>query len=348
MPVLARSARWADVGRLEVDERPVADPGSDQVQIKVESAGVCGSDLHFFRGDFPAEMGLTPGHEFAGIVTAAGSNVRHVAEGDRVGIEPLLRCGLCPFCASGDYHVCADRGLVGENADGGFADYALVPAETVFPVPTGLGAEVAALAEPLACSVHGFDKVHLRGRETVFIVGAGTIGLTAVLAARASGANPIVLARHPHQRDAALRLGAAEVIGEDDAGQERMRELRRSGAIDVAVETVGGKGDTLRQAQLLIRPKGRLLVLGVFSSPTTEIHALHLALKEIEIVGSMTYARSDGKADYQRALEIVAENADPARSLITHRFDLPEINDAFATALDKSSRSIKVHVRPKP
>lgn len=321
-------------------------PGDHEVQIQVGSAGICGSDLHFFHRDFPPQAGLTPGHEFGGVISAVGKSVSHLKEGDLVGVEPLLRCGVCPFCISGDYHVCGERGLVGENINGAMSQFTTVPAQTVFRAPSGLDAETIALAEPLACSVHGFSKLQLRGHETVFIVGAGTIGLTTILAARANGAHTIILARHPHQQEAARRLGADEVIGEDEAGQMRMRELRHAGMIDVAVETVGGKGETLVQAQMMVRPKGRVLVLGVFSARNVAINPLHLAIKEVEIIGSMTYARSQGYADYQIALDIVADHVEPVRSLITHRFALPDVNDAFATAADKSSRSIKVQLQP--
>ncbi len=346
MPATTKAARWDDDRAIEIADKPLAPPGPGEVQLAVGSAGICGSDLHFYRGEFRARPGITPGHEFAGTVAATGSGVKHVREGDLVGIEPLLRCGLCPFCVSGDYHVCGERGLVGEGADGGMSEFATVPAETVFKAPMGLDAEAAALAEPLACSVHGFDKVKLRGHETVLIVGAGTIGLTAVLAARACGAKAIVVARHPHQQEAARRLGAVEVIGDDDAGNARIDELARLQAVDVAVETVGGSGDTLLTAQRAVRPKGRIVLLGVFTSGAATINPLHFAVREVELIGSMTYAASNGRADYAIALDVVADYADLARSIITHRFDLDHTQQAFETAADKSTRSIKVHIQP--
>ena len=343
---MVKAARWTESGALAVQEKEAVSPSQGEVQIAIGSVGICGSDLHFYRGEFSPRAGVTPGHELAGTVTAVGGGVRHLKEGDLVGVEPLLRCGICPFCASGDYHVCDDRGLVGERVDGGMSELATIPANTAYKAPSGVDAELGALAEPLACSVHGFNKADLRGHETVFIVGAGSIGLTAILAARANGAHVIVLARHPHQQAAALRLGADEVVGDDEAGQERMKELARDQTVDVAVETVGGSGDTLRTAQLVLRPKGRLVVLGVFTEPEVTINALHLALREIEIVGSMTYAASEGRADYQVALDVMADYADAARTLVTHRYGLDAVNDAFATALDKSTQSIKVHLNP--
>ena len=155
-----------------------------------------------------------------------------------------------------------------------------------------------------------------------------------------------MLARHPHQQEAARRLGADEVIADDEAGVTRMKELKKLQAIDVAVETVGGQGETLLQAQRMVRPKGRVLLLGVFTVPTVSINALHLALREVEMIGSMTYASRDGRADYQIAMEVMADHADAARTLVTHRFGLDDDNTAFETALDKSTQSIKVHLNP--
>ena len=341
-----KAVRWTEQRTLAVGEAEAPDPGPGQVQIAVGSAGICGSDLHFYRGELRARPGIVPGHELAGTVAAVGAGVSHVREGDLVGIEPLLSCGTCAFCMTGNYHVCTERGLVGETWGGGMSELAVVPARTAYQAPAGADAEVIALAEPLACSVHGYLKIGLRARETVLIIGAGTIGLTALMAAKAAGAVTLIIARHPHQQEAARRLGADEVIGDDDAGRARLQELAGQRAIDVSVETVGGHGDTLLQAQLATRPKGRVLLLGVFTVPTVGINPLLLAAREVEIVGSMTYSATDGRADYQTAMEIVADNADAARSLVTQRFDLDHVHDAFGTALDKSSHSIKVHFNP--
>lgn len=346
MARLMKSVRWTEQRKLALAEMEARDPGPGEVQVAVASAGICGSDLHFYRGEFEARPGIVPGHEVAGTVAAAGAGVRHVREGDLVGIEPLLSCGACGFCLTGNYHVCTERGLVGENAGGGMSELMTVPARTAYRAPAGADGEVIALAEPLACSVHGYAKVNLRARETVLIIGAGSIGLTALIAAKASGAHTLITARHPHQQEAARRLGADEVLADDPAGHRRLEELAAQRVVDVAVETVGGRGDTLLQAQLAVRPKGRLLLLGVFTVPTVAIDPLRLAAREVEIVGSMTYSASNGRADYQIAMEIVAEQAAAARSLITQRFPLAAVHDAFGAALDKSSHSIKVHINP--
>lgn len=339
-------ARWSETGGIETIGYAPAAPGPGEIQVRVESCGICGTDLHFWRGEVPTTAGLTPGHEFAGRVAAVGAGVKRVREGDRVGVEPIVRCNACRFCRTGDYHVCADSSLIGVARNGGMSECVNVPAFTAFPVPDALDGELGALAEPLAVAVHGLRKARLSGHDTAVIIGAGSIGLTALLAANAYGAHTIIVARHPHQQAAARALGADEVIGDDDAGRARLKVLRKSRAVDVAVETVGGQGDTLMQAQLLLRPKGRLLLLGVFVPPTVPIAPMHLALNEIELVGAMTYAASDGVADYRIALDILADRTAAARGLITHRFGLESAGEAFATAADKSTGSIKVQVQP--
>lgn len=343
----AKSIHWTTSQGLEMREADVADPGPGEVQIAVHSSGICGSDLHFYRRTWPAMPGLVPGHEFGGIVSALGAGVDHVREGDVVGVEPLLRCGTCRFCTSGAYHMCASGGLIGQRSNGGMSEFATVPGNTVFKAPGGVDGELAALAEPLACSVHGFEKANLRGHETVLILGAGTIGLTAVLAARAWGAKTLIVARHPHQQEAARLLGANEVIGDDEAGQTRLNELQTEGAIDMAVECVGGQADTILQAEHLVRAMGRVVVLGIFSVPTANIDPLYLAIREVQIIGAVTYAAPNGRAEYDMALDMLADHGDAARTLITHRYALEDASDAFATALDKSTRSIKVHFNPK-
>ncbi len=341
-----RAAVWTESRELEVVEKPLPDPGPGEVRVQVGSAGICGSDLHWFRGDFPPIPGLTPGHEIGGTVEAVGSGVDNVREGDVVGIEPSLRCRDCEFCDLGQYQHCAKHRLLGIALDGGLASSVLTDAYTVFAAAPPIDAELAALTEPLACGVHGFEKVGLAAGETVLVIGAGSIGLTALLAARAYDAKVLITARHLHQREAALRLGAAEVIMDDEAGTRRLAELGADQAIDVVAEAVGGHADTIRVAVEVIRPLGRVAVLGVFAIQSAGLNPLLLLGKEVTVVGANTYSAPEGDSDYARALEIVAGFPDETRSLVTHRFALDEVSTAFATALDKGTASIKVQVQP--
>lgn len=342
-----KAVRWTDEGTLQVTEMAILEPSPTEVQVAVQSVGICGSDLHFYRGDFTPKPGIVPGHEFGGVVTAVGKDVTHVQEGDTVGIEPLLSCKTCRYCLTGNFHACPQRALIGEKSNGGMSEIVTFPGSAAYKAPAGVDAELAALAEPLACSVHGFEKANLRSHETVLIIGAGSIGLTALIAAKAGGAHVLVLARHPHQQEAARLMGADEVIGDDEAGSARLEELSQQWAIDTVVETVGGHADTILVAQRALRPLGKLLLLGIFSVPTVQIDAKAGVLKEIEIIGSLCYSAPNGESEYSIALDMLAQYGEQARRVVTHRYDsLDDVNKAFGTSLDKSTKSIKVHINP--
>ena len=153
-----RRAAWNADATLSLIDEPNLVPGDGEVVVRVINEGICGTDLHSYRGHLPPQAGRTPGHEIGGVVSAVGVGVDHVREGDIVGVEPLLRCGSCHLCARGHYNQCqVAGGLIGLHVDGGMAQEVLAPVAAVFPAPTQVDAELAAIAEPLACAVHGFN-----------------------------------------------------------------------------------------------------------------------------------------------------------------------------------------------
>lgn len=327
-------------GKDTIDVRdidtPEAPPG--EVLLRVRACGICGTDLHFYSGSLPANSTITPGHEFAGEIAALGEGVTGFEIGDRVAVEPIRACQACNYCRTGQYHICRKRKLTGTDATGALAEYIAVPAYTLYRLPDSIDFETAALAEPLAVCVHGLHIVDLRAGERVLVLGSGTIGLLTTLAAAASGAEVIATYRHDHQGEAALAAGASRVVRDDNtAGLERQ-------GIDVVVETVGGHGATLQQAMGIVRPGGRVSVLGVFTQ-MVPFNALGLVLKEVAVVGGITYCRPGQHSDFDVALSILGAHGDRARSLITHRFPLAEAAQAFATAADKSTKSLKVQVQ---
>ena len=321
---------------IEVREVDNPEPGPGEVLVRVRGCGICGTDLHFYHGSIPGASSVPPGHEYAGEIAALGEGVSGFETGQRVVIEPVRYCGQCAYCRTGQYQICRKRQLGGATVPGAMAEYVPVPVYGLYPLPEALDFELGALAEPLAVAVHGLHTVDLSIGEKVLVMGSGTIGLMSVLAARAAGAGEIIATyRHDHQGEAALAAGATRVVRDGETGG-----LEREG-IDVIVETVGGAAPTLSQALSIVRPGGRVSVLGVFTQ-ASQINALVLMLKEVRIVGGITYCRPGMRSDFDVALQILATDPERARAIITHRFSLDEASEAFATASDKSSRCLKV------
>lgn len=344
-PMSMRRARATAPGTMEIERvaRPVLAEG--EILVRIRACGICGSDLHFYAGAFPLPL-VCPGHEASGEVVELGPGVRGLTTGDRVAVEPLLRCGHCWACRVGDYQLCEHFRLLGTTDDGGFADYLRTPAYTAFRLPAALAFDVGALAEPMAVTVHGcrLGSVHMGDR--VAILGAGTIGLLTVLAARAAGAaEVIVTARHPHQAAAARSLGADRVVPTDQAGLDELSQFAATHPIDAVIETVGGEARTLGVAMDIVRKGGTIVILGIFTTPPA-LEPLQLAIKEPRIVGSLTYGRAGARADFDVAIDILQRHAEQARGLITHRFDLEAIGTAFATAADKTQGTIKTTIIP--
>ncbi len=325
---------------VEVRDTDVPAPGAGEVLIRVRVCGICGSDLHFYNGAFPAMAGVSPGHEFCGEVAALGEGTSGWAPDDRVVVEPLRSCRECAYCRTGQYQICPKHVLLGTFVPGGLAEYVSVPAYALYPLPESLDFELGALTEPLAVAVHGLHIVGLAMGERVLVMGSGAIGILTVLAARAAGAAEVISTyRHDHQGRAALAAGADVAVKDTEtAGIEKY-------GFDVVVETVGGTADTLSQALGIARPGGRISVLGVFTQ-AVQLNALALMLKEVTMAGGLTYCRPGQRSDFDAALSILQSHSDRARAIITHRFALAEASQAFATAADKSTGAIKVQVNP--
>jgi len=337
-----RSVRCPGPGTLVVEERAEPEPGAGEVVVRVRHCGICGSDLHWFHDQMMIPQ-VCPGHEIAGEVARVGAGVTTLGEGDPVALEGIASCGGCRYCLAGDYQRCPAIGIVGMTIPGGFADYLALPARHCFRVPAGVDFATAALSEPLGVAVHAMRLSGLQIGQRVAVLGAGTIGLMAVVAARAGGAGEIVVtARRPQQKAAALALGADRVVDEADPGG--LLGAAFENPIDLVVETVGGSADTLDTAAAACRPGGTICVLGAFTRAPI-FPALFVLAKELRIIGSFVYSRAGARADYDIVLDLLRRQGKLiAGTLITHRFPLDDIAAAFATASDKTTGSIKVTI----
>jgi threonine dehydrogenase-like Zn-dependent dehydrogenase len=334
---------------IEVVRLPIPEPGAGEVRVAVEACGICGSDLHLLGTGFFAP-GTTPGHECAGRIDALGPGVAGLVTGARIAVEPMRSCGVCDVCRRGLYSICRAAKLHGVHLPGGLAEYVVVPAERVHAVPADLDMQRAALAEPMAVVVHALRRGNLARGDRVLVLGAGTVGLMTLVAARRLGAGEVwITARHPHQIELARALGAARVLREAEAEIAALDAIGRDTPIDLVVESVGGSADTLRAASAAVRPGGTISVVGLFLGGAP-IDPFGLMLKEVTMAWSYCYGLHQSgvrsSSDFSAAIDVIGAARDAIAPLVTHRFALDEIRRAFQTAGDRRGGAIKVSIQP--
>ncbi len=325
-------AHWTENGIEVVDTepRPLKD---DWVRLKVAVCGICGSDLHAYRGHETATLGMVPGHEMVGTVEDGGKGLSD----SLYAVEPILFCGQCDFCANGQRQLCREHGLLGYVSPGGFAEYVNLPRYTLHPVDPSISPLTASIVEPLACGYRGVQLGRLELDSRVLVQGAGTIGLVTALLARDRAHEVAITTRYPHQVEAAKKLRLLP-LGEND-----WEDWAADREPDVVIETVGGAADTINEAIKACRRGGRVVVVGIFTEPSS-IDSLALVVKEVDIIGSSMYGRGVRGSEFGGTVELLTRYGGEFDGMLTHQFPLDSIKDAFACANDKSSQSIKVTV----
>lgn len=291
-------------------------PGPHEVVVRVAACGVCGTDLHTLAGENPiVRFPLTPGHEFAGTVMEVGDEVTTLEVGDEVAVDPSRSCGECRFCLSGRANLCPDKGGYGARYAGGFAEQAVVLASSCERLPSGVPLELGVLAEPLACVVHGLDRLGPVSGDRAVVFGAGPIGLLSATLLHGAGADVTVVERDPDRADRGQTLVGVPTLT-DAASIERE-------SADVVVDATGSAPAITDGIELLARG-GRLLLMGVASPEARVPLSPHEVFRrELSIIGSLAI-----QGTFARAVAML-----PSLQLdgwITHRFPL----DAYTDAID--------------
>lgn len=312
---------------LRVEEIPTPKAGPGQVLIRVHACGICGTDVHIYEGDEGAAKspaGTVLGHEFAGEVVAAGEGVTRVKAGDRVCVDPNKLCGKCGYCQSGLGHFCEGMVGIGTTSNGGFAEYCAVPEEQAYRIGDTLSYEEAAMAEPVACCLHGIDMCEIQPGDTVAVFGMGMIGLLMIQLARISGAAKVIAIEPVEvKRRQALLLGADIVI---DPLSEHVNEVladRGITRINAVIECVG-RIDSMKQAIEIAGKKSVVMLFGL-TKPEAElpIKPFELFKKEIVIKASFINPYTQ-----KRAVALIESGSIDVKSMIdkTARLEaLPEI-----------------------
>lgn len=339
-----KASRFLGNKTFAVADLPTPHAGPGELVLRNQVCGVCGTDVHIYHGE-PGSADVNPpvvlGHEYSGEVVEVGEGVTGFAVGDHVTVDPNIYCGHCAYCQNGKKQLCPSMEAIGVTRDGGFAQYSRIPASQAFKLEPTVPWEAAAMAEPLACCLHGIDLAGIQVGDKVCVVGGGAIGLLMVQLAKLSGASQIVLSEpNEKRRQVGLQLGANAALDptRPDA-QEAFAQVLGGGA-NVVIECVGNVPAVKSAFQFA--GKGATVLL--FSVPkvdaTFDLPLFDVYKKELTIKGSFVNPDT-----HDRAVRLINSGKVDFSSIITHRFTLDQLPEAIA--MQMSSESIKVVVEAK-
>jgi 2-desacetyl-2-hydroxyethyl bacteriochlorophyllide A dehydrogenase len=340
---------------IRVEERPIPQPRSDEVLVRVRSAGICGADLLGYNGIGPWQppmgVGIEEGHELAGEIAAIGDEVHGLSAGQHVAVQPehLIACGSCHQCTTGKPHLCSHLGMLrgAPHNSHGFSQYDAVLASHVRPIPDSLSIDAASIADCFGVGVHAVHRAGGVEGQVVAIIGCGTIGMCVGQSAHALGASRVVMIGDlPDALDVARRTHAADevVLVPKEDPSPLLAGLTSGVGPSVVFEAVGRAGTTLEQALKLVSPGGKVCIVGTFTS--SPVFSPELAYdREATLLWSNSYGLHDGASEFEETLDLMSSGQLDAEGMITHRFPLENIAEAFATANDKpKTHAIKVVV----
>jgi len=328
-------------GNMELRDIPEPTTGKGEVKIKVEVAGICGSDVHIYHGDIgiPMKPPFVLGHEFSGIVVEVGEGVTNCKPGDRVTAEnSRYTCENCIYCKTGNYNLCTKRLATGYAYDGAFTDYCVVPCERVHLLPDNVDFVTGALSDPSACAYHAVQELTgVDAGDVVLITGPGPMGLFSLQYAKANGAQVAVTGKgqDADRLKLAKELGADLVINID--GQDPKEAIKKTmGRDDVDIHfECSGKQPGAQLGLELLKRQGKFALVGIFGSPVTVDLDL-LVYKEIRAVGSF----SQKYTAWREAIRLASLGKIAAKPLVTHILPLDKWEEGFAKFM--SGEAIKV------
>lgn len=336
-----KASRFLGNKTFAVTDLPTPHAGPGELVLRNQVCGVCGTDVHIYHGE-PGSADVNPpvvlGHEYSGEVVEVGEGVTGFAVGDHVTVDPNIYCGHCAYCQNGKKQLCPSMEAVGVTRDGGFAQYSRIPASQAFKLEPTVPWEAAAMAEPLACCLHGIDLAGIQVGDKVCVVGGGAIGLLMVQLAKLSGASQIVLSEpNEKRRQVGLQLGANAALDPTRPDSQEAFAQVLGGGANVVIECVGNVPAVKSAFQFA--GKGATVLL--FSVPkvdaTFDLPLFDVYKKELTIKGS--FVNPDTHA---RAVALINSGKVDFGPIITHRFTLDQLPEAIA--MQMSDASIKVVV----
>jgi len=334
------------VGKMELTTAPVPTPADDEVLVKLEYVGICGSDLHYYEegriGDYVVEPPFVLGHEPGGVVVEVGKNVKHLKVGDRVALEPGKTCGHCEFCRTGRYNLCPDVIFFATPpVQGVFQEYVAHTADLCFKLPDNVSTLEGALIEPLAVGFHAAKQGGAHYGQTAVVTGSGCIGLVSMMALKALGVSEVYVVDIMQKRlDKALELGATGVINsrEQDVAAE-VAKLTGGRGVDLVLETSGTEICANLAIDILVKG-GTLVQVGYSRSGKMNLNTSLLLDKELTIASVFRYRHI-----YPIAIQAVAEGKVNLKGIVTDVFDLDHAQEAMDRSVNDKANIVKAVIK---
>lgn len=332
--------------KIEIRDDQMPSPGPDEVLVKLEYIGICGSDIHYYEhgkiGDFVVEGDFILGHECAGTIQQVGSNVHHLKVGDRVALEPGATCGQCEYCKSGRYNLCPDvKFLATPPYHGCLSDYIAYPASLAFKLPDQVSTREGALVEPLAVGLHAAGQGKVKLGDTVVILGTGAIGLMTILACKAFGATEIIAVDIIDKRlEFASKLGATHVINAmRDNVQDEVARLTGGKGARVVFETAGSE-KTVQETPYLVERGGTIVLVGLAAKDIIPYNFMQIMWKEANIESVFRYRNL-----FPIAINAIADGKIAVKDMITHEFDFVDSERAFDFVIEHKEDVVKAVIK---
>jgi threonine dehydrogenase-like Zn-dependent dehydrogenase len=333
-----KAAVLIDPHNMEIRDVPEPSPGEGEVLLKVDSCGICGTDMEFYEaGSYNPDWIL--GHECSGVIEEVGPGVEEWVAGDRVTVNDLFSCGKCEYCRRGLENLCAGFANLGIHWPGAFAEYTKVPARSLFRLPEDTSMEEGALIPTLAVGYHVFRRTPTEPDTKALVIGAGPVGLSVVFALKMAGVQDIVVSdMNPVSKDAALKLGATAVVDPSSEDLQSRLESLFSKPPEIVFECVGTPGTILQSMELVDKGGTAVIVGNCFEEIT--LHPITWILKEINIKASQATTNED----FETTIGWVAEHKVDPSIFITRTIALDELPETMES-LTRHKKDIKIIAR---
>jgi len=335
-----RAAFFEGNQKIQVGPCVPVDPGANQVQIRVEYCGICGTDLHLFHGAMAHRLRLphVMGHEMSGIIAAVGAGVEDYRPGDRVTVRPLDPCGNCPACSAGHSHICHNLKFIGIDTPGALQGLWTVPAHTLHRLPDAVSMQHGAVIEPIAVACHDVRIGSLKAGDRVVVIGGGPIGSLVALVAQLRGAHVLMAEVNPFRVRMARELGI-DAVNPQETDLVALVNDRTAGAGADVVFEVSGSAAGAEMMTRLPRTRGRIVVVAIFAEPP-RVDLFRFFWRELQLAGARVYEPED----FEAAIALAASGRLPIEKLITAVTPLDGLEDSMHR-MERGGEVMKILVK---